>query len=91
LIAQAGSSAGTFTYSEADVRLGLLDIILTGDRPRIVTDFVVIGDAAGEKKSVARRSTGLDYSSSYHASVRCRLSRCHPTPRRAAQSAGSVL
>jgi hypothetical protein len=24
----------------------------------------VIGDAAGEKKSVARRSTGLDYSSS---------------------------
>jgi hypothetical protein len=28
----------------------------------------VIGDAAGEKKSVARRSTGLDYSSRPHPS-----------------------
>jgi guanyl-specific ribonuclease Sa len=39
LIAKAGSSDGTFTYSKAAVRLGLLDIILPGDRPGIVTDF----------------------------------------------------
>jgi hypothetical protein len=40
LVAQAGSSGGTFSYSEAVVRLGLLDVIFTGDRPGIVTDFV---------------------------------------------------
>jgi hypothetical protein len=40
LVAQAGSSDGTFTYSEAAVRWGLLDAILPGDRPGIVTDFV---------------------------------------------------
>jgi hypothetical protein len=40
LVAQAGSSGGTFSYSEADVRLGLLEVIFTGDRPGIVTDFV---------------------------------------------------
>jgi hypothetical protein len=40
LIAQAGPSDGTFAYSEAVVRLGLLDVILTGDLPGIVTDFV---------------------------------------------------
>jgi hypothetical protein len=40
LIAQAGPSDGTFAYSEAVVRLGLLDVILTADRPGIVTDFV---------------------------------------------------
>src|SRR4030095_12875292 len=39
LIAQAGSSDGTFTYSEAVVRLVSVDVILTGDRPGIVTDF----------------------------------------------------
>jgi hypothetical protein len=35
-------------------------------RPRRWT-VSVIGDTAGEKKSVARRSTGLDYSSSFAA------------------------
>jgi hypothetical protein len=40
LIAQAGSSHGTFSCSEADVRLGLLEVIFAGDRPGIVTDFV---------------------------------------------------
>ena len=40
LVAQAGSSGGTFSYSEAVARLGLLDVIFTGDRPGIVTDFV---------------------------------------------------
>jgi hypothetical protein len=40
LVAQAGSSDGTFTHSEAAVSAGLLDAILPGDRPGIVTDFV---------------------------------------------------
>jgi hypothetical protein len=40
LVAQAGSSDDTFTYSEAIVCWGLLDVILPGDRPGIVTDFV---------------------------------------------------
>jgi hypothetical protein len=43
LVAQAGSSDGTFIYSEAAVRWGLLDAILPGDRPGIVTDFVSTG------------------------------------------------
>jgi hypothetical protein len=40
------------TYSEAVVRWGLLDIMLTGDRPGIVTDFITntcpawVGDTA---------------------------------------------
>src|SRR5215216_5000915 len=40
LFAQAWSSDGTFTYSVAVVRLGVLDGMLPGDRPGIVTDFV---------------------------------------------------
>jgi hypothetical protein len=40
LVAQVGSSDGAFTYSEAVVGLRLVDTILTGDRPGIVTDFV---------------------------------------------------
>ena len=39
-VAQAGSSDGTFTYSEAVVRLVSADVMLPGDRPGIVTDFV---------------------------------------------------
>ena len=31
---------GAFTYSADVVRLGLVKVILTGDRPGIVTDFV---------------------------------------------------
>jgi hypothetical protein len=40
LIAQAGPSDGALSYPAVVVRLGLLDVLLTGDRPGIVTDFV---------------------------------------------------
>src|SRR4029450_3254082 len=47
LIAQAGPSDGTFTYSAAVVRLGVLKVILPGDRPGIVTDFAARHVLAG--------------------------------------------
>ena len=39
LVAQAGSSHGTYLL-RGPCPLGLLKVILTGDRPGIVTDFV---------------------------------------------------
>jgi hypothetical protein len=56
---------GTFPYSEAVVRWRLVGVMLPGDRPGIVTDFVTSTSSAGSAtqpfsvKSAQRRTTSL--------------------------------
>jgi hypothetical protein len=76
LVAQAGSSHGTFSYSEADVRLGLLEVIFARDRPGIVTDFVtstcparVWEHTLSSVKTTQRRTTRRSLESHYCSSL----------------------